>query len=182
MAEHKVLGVGGALVLAAATALTVDMATSSRAQMEADLGDCADAVGTYLTKNFRAGGKPEDFMARSLLSLTNGGQAFFTDSGEGGEPGYRPFSDGRGAWRCVSKADGKTRISAMILDFTFAAKDGAKQQIGRLDFDAVFDAGTGKLESKATLYFVPLSGNPLAKSALGQGQKFGLVGEKVSAP
>ena len=76
MAEHKVLGVGVALVLAAATALTVDMATSSRAQMEADLGDCADAVGTYLTKNFRAGGKPEDFMARSLLSLTNGGQAF----------------------------------------------------------------------------------------------------------
>jgi hypothetical protein len=157
-------------------------AHGARAQSSAGLQDCADAVGTYLTKNFQDGGNPEDFMARSLLSLTNGGHAFFTDSGEGGEPGYKPFSDGRGAWRCVSKADGKSRISAVILDFTFPSKNGEKQQIGRLDLDAVYDTGTGKLESQTTLYFAPLSGNPMDKSALSQGQRFRIIGEKVSAP
>jgi hypothetical protein len=166
----------------AAILLLVAGAPRSHAQSPPDLQDCAGAVGTYLTKNFRNGGDPKNFMSRSLLSLTNGGLAFFTDSGENGEPGYSPFSDGRGAWRCVSKADGKSGISAVILDFTFQGKDGAKQQIARIDFDAVFGKGTGKLEGQSTLYFAPLSGDPLDKNALGKGQKFRTVGEKISAP
>ena len=182
MAKHQVLGAGAALALVAAAALTVGMATASRAQPAPDLEDCADVVGTYLTKSFRERGNPDNFTARSLLSLTNGGHAIFADSAQAGTPDYRPFSIGKGAWRCVSKVDGKSRISVVILDFTFATKDDPKQQIGRLDLDAVVDAETGKLDSKATLHFVPLPSNPMDQGVLGTGEKFRIVGEKVSAP
>ena len=173
-------------VLAAATifgaALIVSGSLASWAQEDPSLKGCNAAVGTFLTKSFKEGASGDDYIARSLFSLTNGGHAFFTDSGQRGEAGYRPFSDGRGAWRCVSGADGKSRFQAVILDFVFKTEDDQSEEIGRLDFDAVVDDKTGKLESRATLYFVPLGANPMHASTLGEGQKFELVGEKIAAP
>jgi hypothetical protein len=118
----------------------------------------------------------------SLLSLTNGGHAFFTDSGEGGEPGYQPFSDGRGAWRCLSNESGRATFAAVILDFTFVGPSDRAQRIARLDVRATFDAGTQTLDGETTLSFVPLAGDPFDPSALGDHAEFTFTGRKLDAP
>ena len=166
-----------ASLLAAGTA-----ATETAGPRELPLGDCSDLVGTYLTKNFAKDASDKTFASRSLLSFTNGGHAFFTDSGEARETGFSPFSDGRGAWRCVADETGKTKALATILDFTFARPSGPKQQIGRLNFEVRYDAETKMVGGSIVLYFVPLAGDPLAASALRDGRGFEFTGQRVEAP
>ena len=170
------------LTSAIAIAATFLEAPGARAQGPGlPLSKCFDAVGTYLTTNY-AKDEHGKFISRSLISLTNGGHAFFTDSGEAGEPGFGPFSDGRGAWRCVSNQKGVTRFLATVLDFTFITPSAPKQQIGRLDIDASFDAAAQKLSGTMTLYIVPFDGDPLNKSNLREGATGKFEAQKVVAP
>ena len=169
-------------VAAIAFAATVLDAPSAGAQGPGlPLSKCFDAVGTYLTTNY-AKDESGKFISRSLVSLTNGGHAFFTDSGEAGEPGFGPFSDGRGAWRCVSNEKGVTRFLATVLDFTFITPGFPKQLIGRLDIDASFDAAAEKLSGTMTLYLVPIDGDPLNQSNLKEGATGKFEAQKVIAP
>ena len=96
----------------ALAATLVLFSLSDRASAEA--GACHDLVGTYLTKNFAKGAGSGDFTGRSLIVLSGSGQASFTDSGEGGEAGFGPFTDGRGSWRCIEA----NKLHAITLDFT----------------------------------------------------------------
>jgi len=170
------------LTPAVAIAATFLDAPGTRAQGPGlPLSKCFDAVGTYLTTNY-AKDEHGRFISRSIISLTNGGHAFFTDSGEAGEPGFGPFSDGRGAWRCVSNENGVTRFLATILDFTFITPSAPKQQIGRLDIDASFYAAAEKLSGTLTLYLVPIDGDPLKKSNLKEGATGDFEAQKVVAP
>ncbi len=79
---------------------------------------CRGLAGTYLTENVMDGRSADGFASRSLLSLGRSGLALFTDSGEGGEAGFAPFTDGRGAWRCLSGDGGTIEVSATTFDFT----------------------------------------------------------------
>ena len=170
------------LTSAIAIAATVLDAPSTSAQGPGlPLSKCFDAVGTYLTTNY-AKDEHGKFISRSLISLTNGGHAFFTDSGEAGEPGFGPFSDGRGAWRCVSNEKGVTRFLATVLDFTFITPSTPKQQIGRLDIDASFDAAAEKLSGTMALYLVPFDGDPLKKSNLKEAATGNFEAQKFIAP
>ena len=162
-----------------ADATTAAGATSLR---ELPLSDCSDLVGTYLTKNFAKGASDETFTSRSLLSFTNGGHTFFTDSGETGEPGFGPFSDGRGAWRCVADEKGATKALATVLDFTFRTQSNPKQQIARLNFEARYDAQTEMISGTIKLYFAPITGDPLESSSLHGGDAFEFTGLRVEAP
>ena len=72
----------------------------------ASAGRCGGLVGTYLTKNSVAGGS-QRLTSRSLMSFTSSGQIFFTDSGEGGEAGYAPFTDGRGGLALSRRRQGE---------------------------------------------------------------------------
>jgi len=165
--------------IAAATCLS---ATSAGAQGPGlPLSKCFDAVGTYLTMNY-AKDEGGQFISRSLISLTNGGHAFFTDSGEAGEPGFGPFSGGRGAWRCLSNEKGVTRFVATVLDFTFITPSTPKQQIGRLDIGGSFDAAAEKLSGTMTLYLVPIDGDPLKESELKASATGKFEAQKVIAP
>lgn len=145
------------------------------------LSKCFDAVGTYLTTN-HVKDESGKFISRSLISLTNGGHAFFTDSGEAGEPGFGPFSDGRGAWRCVSNEKGVTRFLATVLDFTFISPSSPKQLIGRLDIDGSFDAAAGKLAGTMTLYLVAIDGDPLKQADMKKSAEGTFEAQKVIAP
>jgi hypothetical protein len=95
-----------------------------------DLLACFDAVGTLLTTNLNPTNSRE--VGRSLISLTNGGHFFLTDSNEGGEARFAPFAAGRGIWRCVSDEAGsgtswrRARLHPQTADFT-------EQRIARLD-------------------------------------------------
>jgi len=139
----------------------------------AEAGACHDLVGTYLTKNF-AKGESGNFTSRSLIALFGSGQASFTDSGEGGEKGFGPFTDGRGSWRCI-EAD---KAHAVTLDFTTPTADAPKAEIGRLDFDLAYDAATKTIKGTATLRLIPLGGDPL-KPGEGAGRQFELAGQRV---
>jgi hypothetical protein len=134
-----------------------------------------------LSTNFAKDGSNK-FISRSLISLTNGGHAFFTDSGEAGEPGFGPFSGGRGAWRCMSNENGVARFLATVLDFTFATPSIPKQLIGRLDIDGSFDVSTAKLSGTMALYFVPIGGDPLMQSDLKKSAEGAFEAQKVRAP
>jgi hypothetical protein len=130
--------------------------------------------GTFLTKNAAESG---NYTSRSLLTLAEGGIALFADSGEGGEDGFAPFSDGRGAWRCTDE-DGRAVVRATTLDFTLATP--SKAQIGRLDFDLHSNDGGKTISGTTTLYLVPLEADPMG--ALNDGRKFEIKGMRVEAP
>ncbi|WP_421724821.1 hypothetical protein [Bauldia sp.] len=139
-------------------AVTVGWMSAAHAD-DPELVPCADAIGTFLTENANAD-ETDWFASRSLISLTDAGHAFFTDSGEAGGPDFAPFTDGSGAWRCDSAADGTQQITATIVDFVFPQGDTGRK-IGRLDIAGAFDPRTGLLSGTMTLYIVPFESNPM---------------------
>jgi hypothetical protein len=139
---------------------------------------CKEAIGSYLTKNVAKGGNAGNVTSRSVISLARSGLLLFTDSGEGGESGFAPFSDGRGTWRC----DANGEIIATTLDFTEPTAERPKAEIGRLDLKLTYDAATRSLSGTGTLYFVPIDQDPLASSGLEDGRQFDITGQRVEAP
>jgi hypothetical protein len=160
-----------AVVVAASVALC-----GSINEAVAESGACHDLVGTYLTKNFAKGESGANFTSRSLLALSGSGVASFTDSGEGGEAGFGPFTDGRGSWRCIDA----NKLHAVTLDFTTPTAEAPKADIGRLDFELAYDAGSKTIKGTATLRFLPLGSDPLAAGG-GNGRQFEIVGQRVEA-
>lgn len=158
--------------LAALLALGIAASAPSSAGA-ASAGQCGGLVGTYLTKNSGS----QRLTSRSLMSFTSSGQIFFTDSGEGGEAGYAPFTDGRGAWRCLG--GGKAR--ATTLDFTLPAAGDSKPRIGRPDMNFSYDAKTKTITGTGVLYFVSLTSDPMQPSELKDGRDFELTGQRVEA-
>lgn len=145
-------------VVAFGAALSICSLHGAKAADE-PLSACFDAVGTFLTTNINpTSGKT---VGRSLISLTNGGHFFLTDSNEGGEAEYAPFTEGRGAWQCVSDEAGELHITATVLDMTHKTLDFPEQKIVRLDYDATYDEAAGALSADVKLYFMPLYADPL---------------------
>ena len=166
------------IAIALATALSCSGALSASAADE-ELSACFDAVGTFLTTNLGADGV---VVGRSLISITNGGHFLLTDSNEGGGQDFASFSDGRGAWRCESDADGKAHILATVLDFTHKTEAYPDQTIARLDYDATYDAESATLRADVSLYFVPIDANPMDAAMLGDPIPNKITGIRVKAP
>jgi hypothetical protein len=142
----------------------------------AQAGACHDLVGTYLTKNYAKGESGGNFASRSLIALSGSGLASFTDSGEGGEAGFGPFTDGRGSWRCLED----NKAHAITLDFTTPTAASPKAEIGRLDFDLAYDAAGKTIKGTATLRRISLGSDPLAPGE-GSGRQFEIVGQRIEA-
>lgn len=149
-----------AVAMASIGALTLGMSQS--VADDAALLPCIEAVGTFLTKNAGEDGSSDTFASRSLISLTNGGHAFFTDSEEPGGDGFSPFSEARGAWQCDSGTEGAERIKATVVDFVYPGAAGADRMLGRLDIAAIFDSRTAKLSGTMTLFMTAFDADPLA--------------------
>jgi hypothetical protein len=147
---------------------------------EEDLSACADAVGTFLTMNVNPERNAD--VGRSLISLTNGGHVFLTDSNEGGEAGFAPFTEGRGAWRCVSDDAGKLHILATVLDFTHKTEAFPEQHMARLDYDATVDAASGQLNADVKLYFMPIDADPMDTANLKDPIPNRIVGVRITPP
>jgi hypothetical protein len=146
---------------------------------EEPLSACFGAVGTFLTTNVNpTSGKT---VGRSLISLTNGGHFFLTDSNEGGEAGFAPFTEGRGAWRCVSDEAGRLHIMATVLDMTHKTTEFPEQKIVRLDYDASYHEAEGTLNADVKLYFMPIDANPLDAANLKDPIPNQIAGVRVTA-
>ncbi len=141
---------------------------------------CFDAVGTYLLSNVDV--ESGELQSRSLLSLTNGGHAFLTDSAKAGTAIYAPFTDGRGAWNCVANEDGSTTMTIRIIDFTLPTEDTPDQMIARLDMTAQYDPESQVLKGETGLFFFALDGDPTAVETLGRGDPFRFEGTLITAP
>lgn len=167
----------GAAHVLAAGALALVVAGSAQAQEAgAPLADCAGAIGAYLTDN------PGTEPSRSLITLSADGLVFFADSGEGGGPGFAPFTSGHGAWRCVAAEAGSLRLSATILDFTLPTADWPHQQIGRLDIEASADPAKGTMTGTMKLMTAPLDGDPLEAAELVQDAAGAFTAVRIAAP
>ena len=145
-------------------------------------GGCRNLAGTYLTKNVAKGAGGDSVISRSIISLDRSGIFLFTDSGEGGEAGFAPFTDGSGTWQCVSGEDGKLTARATSLDFTEPTAEQPKAAIGRLDFEFSLNPENEALTGTAALYFVPLDADPLDEAALKDGRQFEITSERIEAP
>jgi hypothetical protein len=143
--------------------------------------DCKKLVGTYLIENRPKGASAGGFTSRSLISRGGAHLALFTDSGQGGEAGFAPFTEGQGSWYCEPGDGGKLKVRVTTLDFTVPA-GGSEGGIGRLDFDLAYDPAGETLKGTATLYLIPLAGDPLAVDALKDGRTFEVAGQRVKAP
>lgn len=164
LAFLAVLAVGGAQTAVAA---------------DEPLSACFKAVGTFLTTNTNPD-RGDEVVGRSLISLTNGGHIFLTDSNEAGEAGFPPFTDGRGAWRCTSDDAGTMHILATLLDFTVKTAAFPDQKIARLDFDATYDEANDSLIADVNLYFIPFDANPMDASNLNDPIPNQVVGMRVT--
>ncbi|MFO7478037.1 MAG: nuclear transport factor 2 family protein [Methyloceanibacter sp.] len=142
---------------------------------------CRSLIGTYLTENRPKGESSAGFTSRSLLSLGSGHLMLFTDSGESGEAGFAPFTDGRGSWYCEPGDGDALKIKGTTLDFTAPAAGDPKGGIGRLDFDLTVDGASKTIGGTATLYLLPLGGDPLAEAALMDGREFAITAQRVGA-
>ncbi len=146
----------------------------------AKAGPCKVPMGTYLPRNSAKGASEGTVASRSLLSFGSGGIVSFTDSGKGGEAGFAPFTDGRGAWRCLAGDKGDAKLRATTLDFIEGGGD--EKGIGRLDFDLAYDAGKRSLKGTAVLYLVPLSNDPLKPGNPADGREFEITAQRGAAP
>ena len=163
--------------LLAATGIAAGITGTAVAQ-DLPLSACLDAVGTYIAEKTVASGDA----GPSLISLTTGGHAFLVDANEAGVPGYAPFSDGLGAWRCVAADDETLHIHATVIDFTFITADHPEQQIARLDYTVTYSRNTELFQGTAALYFLPLDSDPTDRGALPEPDlTIDLVGVRVTA-
>ena len=145
------------------------------------MSEYLEAVGTFLTMDI---GKAEgqDVTSRSLLTLTEGGQAILVDANQAGVTGFGPYSAATGSWRGVSKNDGIIHVSAIVLHFTFATPQFPKQNIGRVDIDAKIDTRKGTLSGMFRLYLFPIHGDPLGRVTEEPALSGPITGQKVVAP
>jgi hypothetical protein len=155
------------------------VAEPGRARADEPFESCGGAVGTYLTTNVTTVGGRSEVVGRSLISLTNGGHAFLTDSNEAGGSEFAPFTDGRGSWRCERVEDGREHLKAIILDFTLTDRTLRQQQIARLDYDAVYNAASDTLAAEVRLAFAPFYADPLDEKSLEDSTTYSLVGVRV---
>lgn len=146
------------------------------------IAECITAVGTYLTRRENPTVSGPERVGRSLLSLTNGGHAFLTDSASGGVSGFQPFSDARGVWRCERAAGGTQTFRAMILDFTFPTERYPDPQIARLDIEATIEADTGRLTGATTIRFAPLDGDPMDEAQLQNPIEYAFTAQRLTLP
>lgn len=166
------------LAVVCSVALTLFAIPAAYATDE-DLSACFGAVGTFLTTNVNPS-RGED-VGRSLISLTNGGHVFLTDSNEGGEAGIAPFTEGRGAWRCVSDEAGRLHILATVLDFTFKTEAFPEQKIARLNYDAIYDEATDMLSADVKIYFMPIDADPMDPANLKDPTPNQISGVRITA-
>ncbi|MEO1224362.1 MAG: hypothetical protein AAFX92_09035 [Pseudomonadota bacterium] len=148
-------------VLLAVLGTAVGVSGTALAQ-DVPLSECFDAVGTYIAEKTVASADA----GPSLISLTNGGQAFLVDANQAGVEDYAPFSDGLGAWRCVAADAGTIHIHATMMDFTFITADHPEQQIARLDYMIAYDRESELFQGTAELYFLALHSDPTDRDAL----------------
>lgn len=144
-------------------------------------GACRHLAGTYLTRNVARAASGEAVTSRSIISLDRSGLIFFTDSGEGGEAGFAPFTEGRGTWRCLSGEGGALKARGTTLDFTLPATGQPKAEIGRLDFEFTLNPENEALTGTATLYLLPLGSDPLDEAAPKDGRQFAITTERIEA-
>ena len=133
--------------------------------------DCRKLVtGTYLTTN------SGDFGSfRGIITFTQDGNFFATDSIQSGVPSVQPFGNIQGNWKCTSDRE----ITATSLNFNYptATLPGS---IGRGDFRATFDPKNGIVQATSTLRFYDLNANPLNDDAPIAGT-FTFTGQRVRA-
>ncbi|MEP3276241.1 MAG: hypothetical protein ABJN26_07810 [Stappiaceae bacterium] len=154
---------------------------TASAQSDAKLEACLDVVGTFMTyRSIKDDGAEKK--GRSMLSLTNGGQAFFTDSAQGGGLTFQPFTEGRGSWRCISNEDGKVMFSVLVFHFTLPTHQDPRQKISRVITRATYDLEKKELTGQTAIVYLPLYDNPMGAGMPGNRINYKFTGFPIVAP
>ncbi|MBV8091822.1 MAG: hypothetical protein JO110_01045 [Acetobacteraceae bacterium] len=127
---------------------------SSPAQADSN---CRRLAGPYLVTVTDNSG---NLVVRQVLTLSNDGNAFLIDSGQGGVPNsFNPFTSAQGFWSC--QFGFPTSATATVLDFSLPGTVPGDQHIGRTDYQIRFAPGSGAISGTLELRFFPLTGDPL---------------------
>ncbi len=139
-------------------------------------------IGTFLTRKYEDSGNLDGRIGRTLLSFTSDGHAHLSDAGSSGVPGYQPFSDARGSWRCEEKGAREYELSIVMLDFTFPTIDQPEQKIAHVKVQATFDDATGRISGRTVVSFADLDGNPMDDSERHAPLIYRFDGFKIEVP
>ena len=157
------------LTICVLLALTTTFFVNMHKVSSQPITDCRKLVtGTYLTTN---SGNFGSF--RGIITFTEDGNVFVSDSFQSGVPSVQPFGNIQGSWKCI----GDREISATTLNFDYQTAT-LPPSIGRGDFRAKFEPKTGTVQGTATLRIFSLKANPLVDYAPAAGT-FTLTGQRV---
>jgi len=145
-----------AFTICVLSALTLTDFVNLHKVLAQPIRDCRKIVtGTYLTTN------SGDFGSfRGIITFTEDGNFFATDSIQSGVPSVQPFGDIQGSWKCI----GDREITATTLNFNYPTTT-LPGSIGRGDFRATFEPKTGTVQATATLRNFDLNADPLNDDA-----------------
>ncbi len=155
--------------------------TTAQDASSAKLEPCLDAVGTFMTYRSIIDDGAEK-KGRSMLSLTNDGLAYFTDSAQGGGKTFQPFTDGRGSWRCISNEDGKIMFSVLVFHFTLPTPQDPRQKISRVITRATYDLEKKGLTGETAIVYLPLYDNPMGAGMPGNRINYKFTGFPIEVP
>ncbi len=129
-------------------------------------------AGSYLTTIVDAKGK---FSSRGVISFSEDGNLFVTDSNQGGVQGvFNPFGDTQGSYTCTSNRE----IRAVGINFGFSGPNGVND-IARSDIQATLNQQSMELQGIITVSSFALDANPLkgAGSVVGS---FQFTGQRIT--
>ncbi|MDF5723483.1 MAG: hypothetical protein PUP91_24045 [Rhizonema sp. PD37] len=143
---------------------------------------CRNLVGTYIAQTFLNG----DFTGRRVLTLTEDGNFFVTDSNQGGTQGVpiaaqsspnNRFTNGQGVWECTKTGD----FTAKSLNFNFPDPQSTLSvKTARVDYSATFSSQTQTVQGTFEIRTFNLTENPLEDNVpVSQGESFTFTGQRV---
>ncbi|WP_375471465.1 hypothetical protein [uncultured Nostoc sp.] len=147
------------LTICALSAFTIPFAMNLRQANAYPKKDCDRfAVGTYLITLSGASS------ARELLTLTQDGNFFASDSSQAGISGTagvvgQPFGNIQGRWKCT----GNREITVTALNFGFPTGT-LSASVVRDDYHITFDSTTHAVQGTLTFRSFPLNANPLNRN------------------
>ncbi len=171
-----------AAALVAASLLAASLLAAPAAASELIPAECAPLVGTFVTKNSLPDGKGGTLRTRSLISLTNGGHAFRSDSDQNSGLDQLSFGDSQGAWRCLGKEGESLKLTARMINFSYPASINQQTAIARIDYRGTYDPAEGTLRLVGELSFLTVDSDPDTAKPAFESVQVEVTGYKIVAP
>lgn len=139
--------------VASTLALALVSAIASPVWAQVIPADCLPAEGVFITTNSLPNGHGGTTHSLSLLTLTNRGLAYRTDSDQDVGRDYSGFSNSQGVWACEGVRDGVIALTATLVNFSNGVDYRQEGSIARISYSGRYILASKKLDLEGQLVF-----------------------------